>query len=382
MGDLARALEEAYREKERIRYKLESLLGEESRRRALRDHHSRRKPRPCGMTIHTGIGCSYGCIYCYIWDMGFPGKPKPYPLDPLELAYALAANPYVVPGHTLAAYGSVTEPFLEETREKALAYIAEIHKWLRLPSQVSTKSLLTNEIIEGLLQGDPQISVLVTVIVGDELARKLEPRAPPPSERLRHAGIAVERGLNVTLFMRPLIPGVPLREYECVLREAVENGIKSVVFGSLRVTKRILEALESISLRIEPSRILGAPSGKRQVPVDTSDFKSRLKRVATQLGLTVYPAACAANICSHEMKCWKCRWGPCCGSPREPGSAEVEEAVSLALQLFSRRSRGRVRVSRTGTCSYRVYSSGVEKQALDLALYWVSEVSACRVGGR
>jgi len=55
--------------------RLEALIGAEAAGRARRDHHARRPPRPCGMTIHTGIGCSMGCIYCYVPDMGFMGKP-------------------------------------------------------------------------------------------------------------------------------------------------------------------------------------------------------------------------------------------------------------------------------------------------------------------
>ncbi|MCE4629966.1 MAG: radical SAM protein, partial [Desulfurococcales archaeon] len=97
------------------------------------------------MTIHTGVGCSYGCVYCYIWDMGFPGYPAMYPLTPLQLAYALAINPYVLPRSTMAAYGSVTEPFLPETRDRALEYVKTIYEWLKLPSQVSTKSILDDE---------------------------------------------------------------------------------------------------------------------------------------------------------------------------------------------------------------------------------------------
>ncbi|MEM1515181.1 MAG: radical SAM protein [Candidatus Bathyarchaeia archaeon] len=165
--------------KNRVLDKLGEKLSSESKVRASKDSHSRRKPRPCGITIHTGIGCNYACTYCYIYDMGFPAKSRPYPLRSEEVVYALALNPYVVPEKTLAAYGSVTEPFLPETTERTLSYMREVYRQLRLPTQVSTKAILTEEVLKEISSGDPHMSVLVTVVTLSN--RRLEPRAPRSS---------------------------------------------------------------------------------------------------------------------------------------------------------------------------------------------------------
>ncbi len=308
-----------FEEKKRVKEELESILSRESISRARRDHHSWREPRPCGMTIHTGIGCSLGCVYCYVPDMGFPMKPKPYPLSPLELTYALALNPYVFPGHTLAAYGSVTEPFLKETKIRAIEYIATVYKYLKLPSQVSTKIPLTSEDALALKKAEPSLSVLVTVITLNH-SHILEPNAPSPLERLESIRVLREHGLHVSLFMRPIIPGITDREAEKILAIAVENKVNGVVLGSLRVTPGILKrlSLKGYNVVEVTKRLPRKPRNNRdQVTIKSSDLKRRIEEYAVKLGVKVYPSACAANIEAHKLSCYACRLGPC-GFGRPP----------------------------------------------------------------
>lgn len=297
--------------KRKVLEELDEKLSGESKARASEDSHSKRKPRPCGMTIHTGVGCSYACTYCYIYDMGFPAKPRPYPLRPEEIVYALTLNPYVVPERTLTAYGSVTEPFLPETTKQAVSYMREVYRRLRLPTQVSTKSILTEEMLKEISLGDPHISILVTVVTLSN--RRLEPRAPDPVERVRAAGISSNAGLTVSLFMRPIIPGITDIEAEKILNLAAESGIKSVVFGSLRVTDRILTNLGRCGADIsEIKRRLSRPlKGSEQIEIRSADLKERIQRIAEDLGLITFRAACEANLYAHKRYCAMCSMGPC-----------------------------------------------------------------------
>jgi DNA repair photolyase len=370
------AIGQALREKERAREELETELTGAEISRARKDHHSKRKPRPCGITVHTGVGCSYRCVYCYIWDMGFPGKPKPYPLSPRELALALAINPYVVPGHTFAAYGSVTEPFLPETREQAVEYIREVYRRLRLPSQVSTKSVIDEDLASKLREAEPRLSVLVSVSIIGEEAGKLEPGAPPPEERLMGAGVAIRNGLSVALFMRPIIPGVTDRQARAILGMALNVGIRDVVLGSLRVTPRILEVLSRLGIYIPPSVLPRMPRNRRdQVTIRAPHLKKSIAELALSLGMRVYPTACSHNVHSHRIPCSRCKYGPCFSSPPLPTIEEVEEALEL---LNANRY-------------YRIRSVSVSGIILDgprprgkgeIALYWLREVSGLMVRGR
>ncbi|WP_243676311.1 radical SAM protein [Vulcanisaeta distributa] len=255
--------------KEELRNKLENELSAESIERARRDPHARRYPRPCGMTIHTGIGCTYSCTYCYIYDMGFPHKARPYPLSGKELLYALTLNPYVVlgPGGTMLAMGgSVTEPFLPETRDKALEYI-EVLGPLGNPLQVSSKSVLGDDYIVRIREYAPRISFLETVVCLRDCRRIEPPLAPPdPMDRLRFVGKLIKAGINTSLFIRPIIPNITDRDAREILLMAKEMGVKSVVLGTLRVTESIYERLESIGIDLSP-RLPSSKLGREQVPI-------------------------------------------------------------------------------------------------------------------
>lgn len=304
-------LVDLFERKKKIKADLEDRLSSDSRRIASEDSHSKRMPRPCGMTIHTGVGCSYLCAYCYIYDMGFSAIPKPYPLEPEEIAYALSLNPYIIPEKTLAAYGSVTEPFLPETASRAIEYMREIWRWLKMPAQLSTKSFLTDEIISGVSASDPNTNVLITIITFSN--RRLEPKAPDPLRRIEGAERALKKGLKVSLFIRPIIPGVTDKEADKILTFAANKGIKSVVLGSLRATERIIRRLERSGVRREEieKRLVKPFKGKEQIEVKSLDLKNKIRETAENLGLKVFRAACEANTYHHGQYCAMCHLGPC-----------------------------------------------------------------------
>jgi len=291
---------------------LKSTLDRESIRRASKDPHSFRMPRPCGMTVHPGIGCIHGCIYCYLPDMGINNlSVEPYRLSGDELAYALAINPYVVPERTLAAFGSITEPLLPQVVDKTLEYLRSIGKWLNLPSQLSTKVVINDELASNLKLLEPDLSVLVTVVT-IKYHKLIEPRAPNPLSRFEGMLVASKHGLRTDLFLRPIIPGVTNYELSDLLKLAKEHGAKGVITGSLRVTRRIVEELRRAGLlNDELRKLLPRRLTNKQVSVSTSYIKELVKKLSEYLGLEFMRSACSANIKAHNMHCNLCRFGPC-----------------------------------------------------------------------
>ena len=359
------------REIKELKEKLARIIGDmltsEEKEEALRDHHARRPPRPCGMTIHTGIGCTLRCTYCYIEDMGFPWSAKPYPLNGRQLVYALLKNPSFIPGRngTLIAIGSVTEPFLPETKEKTIEYIENIAEYLGNPIQFSTKMPLTRSDAERIARADPGISPLITIITVEH-HRNLEPYAPPPELRFKTIAVLAEKRLKPILFYRPIIPGIAEKEYQYILEEAKRHGAIGVVAGTLRVTPRIIEKLKENDIPIEEiiKRLPRKPKPREQVPVYTKDIKEKILSYARKIGLIAFPEACMANLYTHGYTCWKMiNLGVTSKNmPPEKNLERIREDLVLnGFKVLSAKWENNYRVRLTLSQRHRRYKSLIEE---------------------
>ncbi len=294
--------------KKSIATKLQETLSSSEVEEAKNDWHAKRIPRPCGLTVHTGIGCDYACTYCYIPDMGFPFKAKPYPLSGKQLTYAISINPAISLGNygTFLAFGSVTEPFLNISKNKTFEYLKNAVEYLKNPTQISTKSYLSKEDafkLKEVVKG--KLSILVTIITLKH-HKLLEPKAPSPRERFETLENLRKAGFNPVLFFRPIIPGINDLEFESIISEALSYGVNRVLIGSLRISRRTLMKLGSMGLNVSEieKRIPRKPRGKEQITVKTYDIKLRLQKVAEKYGVKLYYQAC--QVCSEDFNvpCW------------------------------------------------------------------------------
>jgi len=326
--DLIEEFERKLEVKSRLRERLGADAGV-----AERDGHTHRIPRPCGLTIHTGLGCRFGCVYCYIYDMGFTSKPRPYHLTGLQLAYAVASNPSIALGlsGTPMAFGSITEPFMDETADRAIEYMESISSYLGNPIQFSTKAYLGEALCSKISSIEGGVSALITVVT-IKAHRMLEPGAPSPDERFESMKRLSGMGVHTVLFMRPILPRLTDLEAEEILSRALDAGARGVIIGSMRVTRGIVERLRHIGYQEIDEILRRVPrelKPKRQVTLKMNDLKKTIHRLADRLDMRVYPSACAANIEAHELSCNACRLGPC-GDPKELPSFELGDVSKLA----------------------------------------------------
>lgn len=285
----------------------ERLVGRAGVRRARSDHHSRRRPIQCGLTIHSGDNCAYSCTYCYIPDMGFRfGKPEPCALSQEELALSILYNPSFIPGvnGTYIAIGSTVEPFQPELKSLTMGYIRELAK-LGNPIQFSTKSKLDRDEAKAVQASCNWVSPLVTILTLDESkSRLLEPLAPSPRERLDTISNLAEAGLKPFLFLRPILPGiVAVDENVGLIDEAVRRGSRGVVLGNLRVTRRIVEAMQKRGFDVsEIVRRIRVIDEKQRV-VSVSDIRDKIEKTLSANTIVFRRSCCASTYCAGLKQC-------------------------------------------------------------------------------
>jgi len=301
--------------KNRLIQELESELPIREINKATRDPHKRRKPRPCGLTIHTGIGCNYGCLYCYVPDIVKQKTPTEYPLEPKTLFYSIITNPYFLPGEhgTLLAIGSITEPFLTNTiTNKTIEFLKTIkEKNIENPVQIATKKAVNEALARQIKEvSPPNLNILVTITTFKKY-RILEPRAPPPQKRFDGISNLSKKGIIVDLFLRPIIPRLTDNdEIDILLNKAKESGARGVVAGSLRINLRILKKLEKVGLEHDRN-VLKLLSKKTSITLDTRNQKSYVKNKSSIIKLSFYPSSCSANLDTTGISCTLCNFGPC-----------------------------------------------------------------------
>ena len=285
---------------------LRSRLKKDERVIAENDWHARRRPIGCGLTIHPAVGCPLQCSYCYIYDMGFSPYAVPYSLSGLQLIYALLSNRYFIPSRwgTYLAFGSVTEPLLPNVVGKTLEYLESICEYLGNPCQISTKLVISRELIDKLLGiKNLKLSILITVTSLRQF-RYLEDKAPDPYRRIEAIRALNKSGFKVFIFLRPLLPGLTLDEVDEITSLAKEVGACGIVVGNFRLSRGIIERMVKKGFKIEDlKRVIDVNLIKKgfiDVRVN-GELLSNIRKIVLSKGLIFLKRACCANTVSQYL---------------------------------------------------------------------------------
>ena len=189
---------------------------------------------PHKFTLNPYTGCAHGCLYCYarsyIRDFDRP-RPKKGLIK--NVVHDLGR----LPKGALVSMSESSDPYTPP--EASLGLTRRVFK-LTLKAGfkllVVTKSDLVLRDLDVVKGGRVAVAITITT-ARDDLARVIEPSAPPPSRRLLAVREVSRAGVPVTVRIDPIIPGVNDDEWE--LRDLVGRVADA---GALQVTSSTFKA--------------------------------------------------------------------------------------------------------------------------------------------
>lgn len=204
---------------------------------------------PFRWTINPYRGCEFGCSYCFArYTHAYLGNTDPVDFEnriyvKFQAAQVLAdtLRPAAIRGRPIAM-GTATDPYQPaEKRFKITRRILEVMS--RSPDvdlSITTKSALVARDIDLLrkINRTGRVTVQVTMLtLNPRITRIVERRTPHP--RLRQEAIRALHlaGIEVGLFVMPLLPGIndSADELRALLRAARNAGVSYAVADPLRL---------------------------------------------------------------------------------------------------------------------------------------------------
>jgi DNA repair photolyase len=201
-------------------------------------------------------GCEHGCIYCYArptheylgFSAGIDFETRILVKeDAPELLRRELSSPRWTP--EVLAMSGVTDPYqplerkLEITR-RCLEVLAEF----RNPVSIITKNALVTRDIDLLkrLAEHRAVAVCLSITTLDpEVARRMEPRASHPRDRLAAIEQLAAAGIPVSVNVAPVVPALTDHEMPGILKAAAEAGAQSAGYVMLRLPGAVAGLFET-----------------------------------------------------------------------------------------------------------------------------------------
>lgn len=235
-------------------------------------------------------GCEHGCLYCYAssYIKDFRRcRPK------RDLLRLVRRDLTVLPRSSLISMSNSSDlyPPMESRLKLTRSCLQEfLERDLRI--LIITKSDLVVRDIDLISRLRAAITVTITTL-DENLAEKLEPRAPPPSKRLDAVEKLSGEGIPVGVRVDPIIPCLNDDGVELLLREVKDAGVLHVTSSTFKPRwdswRRMEEAFPDVCRKLKPLYFeKGERIGRSYYLPKPLRFKlmSRVAEECRRLGLT------------------------------------------------------------------------------------------------
>lgn len=208
--------------------------------------YNRSPDLPFDRSLNPYRGCEHGCIYCFARPthaylglspgLDFETRLVARPNAAERLRREISADGYRV---ATLAMGTNTDPYQPIERDRRITRTClEVLAEANHPVALVTKGTLVERDIDILSEMGRQklarVGISVTTL-DENLARRMEPRAPTPKRRLQTISRLVQKGIEVRVMASPMVPAMTDHELEAILKAGAEAGATSASWIMLRL---------------------------------------------------------------------------------------------------------------------------------------------------
>jgi len=254
---------------------------------------------PFDRSVNPYRGCEHGCIYCFARPthgylglsagLDFETRIVAKPEAPELLARELSKRGYAP---AVLAIGTATDPYQPaEAKMGIMRRLLEVLRDFGHPVAIVTRGagvLRDLDILsEMAARGLVHVGISLTTL-DEDLARKMEPRAPAPQTRLRMMRELSRAGVPLRVMAAPIIPGLTDHALEAILTEARRAGARAASYIPLRLPHEVAPLFADWLARHTPARaerVLNAIAAFRGGKLNDPRFGSRMEGEGTEAEL-------------------------------------------------------------------------------------------------
>ncbi len=264
---------------------------------------------PRKYSLHPYTGCSHFCLYCYA--TAYVGRRRSVPkasfLRNVKSDLALLEKDAIIEMSTSSDPYPPIEETLELTR-RTLALLANYP----VRVLITTKSHIVVRDADILVKMPSAVMITITTL-DDNLAKIIEPEAPPPSLRLKAIKELSARGVPIGVRIDPIIPGVNSDEYHTaeLVEKVIEAGARHIVTSTYKAKwdslNRLVAALPDTANKLRELYVRRGVKihGYMYLPRDVRErLLSPVIRATLRHGLTV--ATCREGLGPEFFKAPSC----------------------------------------------------------------------------
>lgn len=250
---------------------------------------------PFTWTVNPYRGCEFGCKYCYArYTHEFMELRDP--LDFERKIYAKLQAPEQLRAELASArdrgepiaLGTATDPYQPAEKQFGITRRA-LEAFARYPGirlGITTKSTLILRDLDLLRRLRKGLSVHITVTTTSErLARRLEPKAPPPAKRLEALARLTSEDIFAGVNAAPILPGIndSPESLEHLARHAAAAGAKFMYAGPLFLMPSAMRAFMPFLEREFPRLARRYRRMYGRSAYAPEDYKRRIAALADEL---------------------------------------------------------------------------------------------------